>query len=330
METTYTLSPWSLSDLFPAIDSAEMLSAFAALEAQAAAIEQKRPLLSPAIPEAVFQEFIQDLERLTRLAGRVGGFASLSFSGNTQDQAVQAFIARVDQFLAGIQNHTLFFEIWWKELDEADVTRLLAGSGDFRYWLETMRQFKPHTLSEVEEKIVNIKNVTGSSALAVLYDTITNRYVFKLTVDGEQLELTRGELMIYARSHDPALRQAAYQELYRVYAQDAPILGQIYQTLARDWANEQLDLRHFASPISARNLANDIPDAVIDTLLTVAERNADVFQRYFRLKARWLGLERLRRYDIYAPVAQSDKTYEFNAAVELVLELVYPFRSSGC
>lgn len=320
METTYTLSPWSLSDLFPAIDSAEMQSAFASLEAQAAAIEQKRPLLSPEIPEAVFQEFIQDLERLTRLAGRVGGFASLSFSGNTQDQAVQAFIARVDQFLAGIQNRTLFFEIWWKELDEANVTRLLAGSGDFRYWLETMRQFKPHTLSEAEEKIVNIKNVTGSSALAILYDTITNRYVFKLTVDGEQLELTRGELMIYARSHDPALRQAAYQELYRVYAQDAPILGQIYQTLARDWANEQLELRHFASPISARNLANDIPDEVIDTLLTVAERNAAVFQRYFRLKARWLGLKRLRRYDIYAPVAQSDKTYEFNAAVELVLD----------
>jgi oligoendopeptidase F len=320
METTYTLSPWSLSDLFPAIDSAEMQSAFAALEAQAAAIEQKRPLLSPAISEAVFQEFIQDLERLTRLAGRMGGFASLSFSGNTQDQAVQAFIARVDQFLAGIQNQTLFFEIWWKELDDANVTRLLAGSGDFRYWLETMRQFKPHTLSEAEEKIVNIKNVTGSSALAVLYDTITNRYVFKLTVDGEQLELTRGELMIYARSHDPALRQAAYQELYRVYAQDAPILGQIYQTLARDWANEQLELRHFTSPISARNLANDIPDEVIDTLLTVAERNAAVFQRYFRLKARWLGLERLRRYDIYAPVAQSDKTYEFNAAVELVLD----------
>ena len=140
-----------------------------------------------------------------------------------------------------------------------------------------------------------------------LYDSITNRYVFKLEVDGEVKELTRGELMVYARHHAPDLRAAAYQELYRVYGQDGPILGQMYQTLVRDWRNEQVDLRHFSSPISARNLANDIPDEVVNTLLDVCERNAAVFQRYFRLKARWLGMDRLRRYDIYAPVAKSDK-----------------------
>ncbi len=82
----------------------------------------------------------------------------------------------------------------------------------------------------------------------------------------------------------------------------------MYQTLVRDWRNEQIDLRHFTSPIAARNLANDIPDEVVDTLLEVCQRNAALFQRYFQLKARWLGMERLRRYDIYAPVAKSDKT----------------------
>ena len=320
MNATFTLSPWSLADLFSAADSAEMQTAFTELERRAAAIEQRRDQLSADIPAGVFLELVQELERLTRLASRVGGFAQLSFSGNTQDQAAQAFMARVDQFLTGLQNQTLFFDIWWKELDETNAQRLLSVSGDYHYWLETMRQFKPHTLSEPEEKIVNIKNVTGASALGVLYDSITNRYEFKLVVEGEQRELTRGELMVFARSHDPAMRQAAYQELYQVYGQDGPILGQIYQTLARDWHSEQVELRHFASPISARNLTNDIPDEVIDTLLTVAERNAAVFQRYFRLKARWLGLERLRRYDIYAPVAQSDKTYEFDVAADMVFD----------
>jgi oligoendopeptidase F len=125
--------------------------------------------------------------------------------------------------------------------------------------------------------------------------------------------------MVYVRGDDPELRAAAYQELYRVYGQDGPILGQIYQTLARDWRNEQIDLRHFGSPISARNLANDIPDAVVETLMSVAERNAGVFQRYFRLKARLLGTDRLRRYDVYAPVAKAEKHYAFQQAADMVL-----------
>jgi oligoendopeptidase F len=183
-----------------------------------------------------------------------------------------------------------------------------------------MRHFKPHTLTEPEEKIVNLKNTTGVSALHNLYDAITNRYVFRLAVDGEEKELTRGELMVYVRGHDPELRAKAYQELYRVYGQDGPVLGLIYQTLVRDWSNEQVDLRHYPNPIAARNLANDIPDDVVSTLLEVCERNAPLFQRYFRLKARLLGLERLRRFDVYAPIARSDKRYDFAAAAEVVLD----------
>ena len=140
-----------------------------------------------------------------------------------------------------------------------------------------MRHFKPHTLSEPEEKIINIKNVTGASALNMLYDSITNRYTFKVEVDGEDKELTRGELMVYVRQPDPDLRAAAYQELYRVYGEDGPILGQMYQTLVRDWRNEQVNLRKFASPIAARNLVNDIPDEVVDTLLDVCQQQRGHF-----------------------------------------------------
>ncbi len=146
-----------------------------------------------------------------------------------------------------------------------------------------------------------------------------------MTVDGEEREMTRGELMVYVRHHDPELRGAAYQELYRVYGSDGPILGQIYQTLVRDWRNEQLALRKFAAPISARNLANDIPDAVVDTLLAVSQRNAGIFQRFFRLKARLLGIEKLRRYDVYAPVVKSDKKYAFDEAVNMVLDSFHEF-----
>jgi len=325
MPKPYLQTQWSLSDLFSSQDGPDMQAAFSELEALTARFEARREQLSPDLSSADFMDIVRQLEKINNLASRVGGFAHLSFAADTQDQAALAFLARVRQLMAGLQNRTLFFSLWWKDLDSAAANRLMAQAGDYRYWLEEIRLSKPYTLTEPEEKIINIKDVTGFSAFSTLYDSITNRYTFKITVEGEEKELTRGELMVYARNHDPQVRAAAYQELYRVYGQDGPILGQVYQTMVTDWHSEQIDLRHFPSPIAARNLANDIPDGVVETLLEVCRRNAPVFQRFFRLKASRLGMDRLRRYDIYAPLAQSRLTYDYGVAAEMVLDSFYQF-----
>ena len=321
----YTQSPWNLSDLFPAHDSPEMKAGFDELDGKVVEFEALRTSLSADMPMDAFLNAIHLLEAISRLAHRIGAYASLRFSADTQDQVIQAFQSDIDSRMAVLGNRTLFFSLWWKSLDDNAAERLMAGSGDYRYWLEEMRHFKPHTLTEPEEKIINIKDVTGANAIVNLYNMLTNRYVFHLQVDSETQELTRGGIMVYARSSDPKLRAAAYQELYRVYGQDGTILGQMYQTLVRDWHNENVDMRHFSSPLAVRNLANDIPDDVVETLLKVCQDNITVFQRFFQLKARWLGLERLQRYDIYAPVVKTDKMYTFDQAAEAVFDAFHNF-----
>ncbi|MDX9991957.1 MAG: M3 family oligoendopeptidase [Anaerolineales bacterium] len=319
---TFSQSPWKLSDLFPASDAPQLQAAFDELQKQVAEFEQYRSDLKPGLDAEHFMEILEHSEKTNRLASRVYGFAGLMFAADTQNQAAMALIGRVQQFFAEIQNRTLFFSLWWKDLDDANARRLLDVSGDYRYYLEALRLQKPHTLSEPEEKIVNLKNVTGAEAMTTLYDSITNRYLFKLEIDGETREMTRGELMSCARSADPDLRARAYQELYRVYGDDGPILGQMYQTLVRDWGNENVRLRKHAKPIAARNLHNDIPDEAVEALLSVAQKNAGVFQRFFKIKARLLGIPsgKLRRYDVYAPVSESSKEYPFEKAAQMVLE----------
>jgi len=317
---TYTQSRWSLDDLFTGFEDANIEATYEKLDAMVAEFEKCRGELKPDISAERFMEIVSSSEAGEKLGYRLYGFAELSFAANTQDQKAQIAVARIQQFVAEMSNRTLFFNLWWKALDDANAQRLLAASGDYRYWLEQIRNFKPYTLSEAEEKVINIKNVTGSNALNILYDSLTNRYVFHLEVDGEQKELTRGELMTYVRSGDPELRAKAYQELYRVYGEDAPILGQIYQNLVRDWRNENVSLRGFGSPISVRNLINDIPDEIIDTLIEVTRKNLGVFHRYFKLKAKKLGVEKLRRYDIYAPVTAADKRFSYEEAVALTFE----------
>ena len=317
---SYPQSPWSLNDLFPSHDGPEMKAAFTELDALVSAFEALRPALSAGMPIEAFMDVIHKLEAIYRLANSIESYANLAFAANTQDQGIQTFLGNVEDRMAGVQNRVLFFSLWWKGLEDDAAERLLAGTGDYRYWLEAERNFRPHTLSEPEEKIINIKDVSGVKAIRNLYSTITNRYVFKLEVDGEVKELTRGELMVYVRQADPDVRAAAYRELYRVYGDDGHLLGQMYQALVRDWRNENIELRHFASPISVRNLINDIPDEVVNTLLDVAEKNTVLFQRFFQLKAKLLGLPKLRRYDVYAPVASTEKRYDFIQGTEMVLD----------
>lgn len=317
---TYTVKKWNLDVLFPGFDSPELQAAFDNVEEQVASFEGVRGKLKPDMDAETFLEAVRASEATSRIVNRIYAFAGLAFAEDTQNQTAQTLIARVQQFAAEMQNRTLFFSLWWKELDDSNAERLMGASGDYGYYLEEMRHFKPHTLTEPEEKVINIKDVTGMGAMIPLYDAITNRYTFKLEVDGEVKELTRAQLQPYIQGSDANLRAKAYQELYRVFGEDGPILGQMYQTRARDWHNENINLRKFSSAMAVRNLANDVPDEAVDALLEVTKKNSKIFQRYFKMKAKFIGVEKLRRYDIYAPVAKSDKAFEFDTAANMVLE----------
>lgn len=316
----YKISKWSLAPLYSGYESAELQSAFDMIEEQVTSFEGLRNKLNPDMPADQFVDVLRASEETARVANKLYSFAGLSFTADTQDQKAQSLQNRMLQFLAEVENRTLFFSLWWKELDGDNAKRLLDASGGYRYYLEAMRLYKPHTLSEAEEKILNIKNVTGSNALVNLYDSITNRYVFKMKVNGKEKEMTSAELFSYRYSTDPKVRAESYQAQFKVLSNDGPILGQMYQTRLRDWHNENVNLRKFSSPIAARNLSNDIPDEAVDALLSVARKNVNIFQRYFNMKAKYIGMKKLRRYDIYAPVARAKKTYTFDEAVNMVLD----------
>src|SRR5258706_8930729 len=316
----YTIKKWDLGQLYPGFDSPELQGAFDNVEEQVASFEGVRGKLNPDMDAETFLDVVRASESMSRIVNKMYSFAGLAFAEDTQNQNAQTLIARMQQFAAEMQNRTMFFSLWWKEVDEKNAERLMKDSGDYRYYREEVRHFKPHTLTEAEEKVVNIKDVTGMGAMLTLYDAITNRYMFKLDVNGETKELTRAQLQPFIQGPDAEMRAKAYQESLRVFGNDGPILGQIYQARARDWHNENINLRKFSSAISVRNLANDVPDEAVTALMETTKKNSKVFQRYFKMKAKFMGLEKLRRYDIYAPVAKSDKSFEFDTAANMVFE----------
>ena len=290
------------------------------IEAKVAQFESARAQLSPTMESSVFSPLLTLSEDIAAAASKIGAYAYLWFSENTKDLAARSFKTKVEERLTALQNRLVFFDLWWQGVDGDNARRLMAGTGTLRYHLETIRRFQPHTLSEPEEKIVNIKNITGRSAVHSLYDIVTNAFTFTLTVNGKRKTMTREELTSYLRHAQGGMREAAYRELYRVYADQHDLLGEIYKTLVNDWKAENLQLRRFASPISTRNLGNDIPDEAVASLLKVCQKNSGMFQDYFRIKARLCKIKPMSRYHIYAPHRTAQKSYRYQDAVRMVLE----------
>src|SRR6266536_2429055 len=152
---TYPQTRWSLSDLLEAPSGAPLEKALAEIEKRTAEFEAKRARLTPEISEQEFLELLREFEGVDVVTRQVAAYADPSFTENTQDQNALSFKARMEQLAADITNRVLFFTLWWKSLDDATAARLLAtpNLGDYRYFLELERLFKPHTLSEAEEKI---------------------------------------------------------------------------------------------------------------------------------------------------------------------------------
>lgn len=310
---------WNLKDLLsdPARDLEGLRKE---VDGQVRRFEEFRGRLSPDIPSDTFLEALRLADTIVRTTSRLGAYAYLWFSENTKDQQARSFKAIVEELQAELANRMLFFDLWWQKLDDANAGRLLARSGDYAYHLESLRRFREHALSEPEEKIVNVKSVTGRQAVVGLYEILTSGLSYQLKVRGRVRKLTREDLMVHVRDPDARVREAAYRELFRVYAANADVIGDIYKTLVMDWKQENLGLRKHRSPIGVRNLLNDIPEDAVEALLNVCAANAGVFQDYFKLKARLCRIRKMSRYHIYARFQESDKRYAFAKGSKMVLD----------
>ncbi len=325
---TYEQSGWSLTELLPE-PTEEMISRrLAEIESTVAAFEARRGELHPEMSPATFMEILRQYEAIIEQTNAIASYASLWFYADTGSSDALTCRNRVRTAMTAAGNRMLFFTLWWRSLSDEEAEALLpqaAENADALHYLQDLRRFKPHTLDEKSEQIINIKDANGIGAVMTLYSMLTNRLEYTLEVDGQTQTLTRDALMGYAFSPRADLRAAAYQELYKVYGRESTVLGQIYVNRVHDWNDENVVLRGYRSAVSVRNVDNDIPDEAVQVLLDVARENAPVFQRYFRLKAGWLGMDRLRRYDLYAPLATSDRSIPYGDAVRSVLETFHSF-----
>ena len=324
----YELGTWNLKGLVANPKNPAFEKQIQLVERKAKQFEKIKSKLNPKISSKKFLEILHELEELDEKMSIIGGYASLTYSGDTQSDEATSLLTRMTKLGSEISNRILFFDLWWKKgIDEKNAKRLIKDSGELSGYLKYKRLVAKYSLSEPEEKIINTLDVTGSTALIKIYDKITNAFEYVVKIEGKKRKLTREQLSTYVRSTKSKTREIAYKELLSKFSKNKGVLGEIYQNVVLNWKDEGVEIRGFASPISIRNIANDVDDKTINSLLTVCKKNAPIFQNFFIQKAKVLGLKKLRRYDLYAPATSKikEKNYPYDKSVKLVFESLEKF-----
>jgi oligoendopeptidase F len=322
----YTQGRWDLSSLAPHHETPEFEEKLETIEQKASTFQEKKPMLKNTITSEQFNDIIRLYEELAEKTSIIGDYAHLLFVSDTSNPKARSLLTRIENLDAKITNQTLFFILWWKkQIDEENAQRLLKEAGQLKYFLARQRKLAQYALSEPEEKVINIKDTTGVRFVTRLYDQYTERFIFDVTLDGKRKRLLKPELTALFHNPDPTKRKTAYRSLFKVYGENEDVLGELYRTVVQDWRNEAIDLRGYKSPISVRNILNDISDESVDALLDSCRKNRAVFQRYLKCKAKILDMKMMSRYHLYAPLATSEKEYSFTEAAKLVLNTLHGF-----
>jgi oligoendopeptidase F len=290
--------------------------------------ENNRVILKRDLGITIFEGLLRKIESILEDLSIVNSFAQLKYAADTSSNQAASLVLQMEKLSSEISNKILFFDLWFKkELDENNAQRLVGSiSPVYREFLKYKRLLAKYSLNESEEKIINTLEVTGPSALVKIYDRMTNNFEFTIIRKRGKKKVIRTftnkeKLISLIRSPKAKEREFAYKALFKTYEKNSGVLGEIYQNLVTQWKDENISIRGFNSPISVRNIYNNIDDTTIETLLSVCRKNVTMFHDYFKEKAKLIGVKKLRRYDLYAPISSKNTPkFTFKNATKLVLD----------
>ncbi|MGA2321405.1 MAG: M3 family oligoendopeptidase [Solirubrobacteraceae bacterium] len=276
------------------------------------------------IDRAGLREAMGELAEVYELLGRAGHYAALQFSTNTAEPANGALLQRVQEQETAIQTTLLFFELEWAKLSEQRAEELLAGEGlEFAaHHLRNVRRYREHLLSEPEEKILAEKALTGAGAWTRLFEELTSAIEVELPAAEEKVAL---EVALSRLSRpEREVRRAAAEAVTAALAPGLRTRAFLFNTLLADKATDDR-LRSYPNWLAARNLANEASDESVRALIEAVRGRYEIPRRWYRLKARLLGVERLADYDRMAAVTEDELSFPFAQAREIVLDCYSSF-----
>lgn len=278
------------------------------------------------LTSAALARSLETVETLLDTLARLSLFSFLNFSITPNEPSVQKFLQRISELEASTQSELIFLRIELSGLADTDFDRLASSRelSNYRHFLGRIRETRKYLLSEPEEKIVSLKDLTGKKAMIKLYDEYTSQFEYEIELEGEKKSLSESELSSLRTDNDPEKRKKAFLGLFDKVEENSLVLTNIYNSLVKDWDSEAKK-RGYASPISVRNVENETDDKSVQALIEATSDGYALVREYYKLKAKLMGKPKLLHSDIYAPVGETKVTFNWPQARETILDVMNDF-----
>jgi len=311
---------WNTALLYPAPDSPELETELIRFEELVSAFRERYFQKVATLDDCALLASIREYEMLNSIMSKPFCYAHLLFASDSGNAIYKAFSQRCSELGNRFTQELLFFDLELMELnnDRIDSFYLYEGIGSYHHFLEGIRKFRPHALKENEERLLTRKDLTGIRAFTRLFDELSASFSYRMEFDGEEKEFTGEEILSLLHHTSADVRFQAMTVFLEKHAEHGIVFNAVFNNMALDHGQD-MELRNYASPIHPTNIGNEISDEAVEQLMSVTEANYGLAQEYFRLKARMLGVEKLRNCDVYAPVAEVEKKYGFIDARALVV-----------
>lgn len=319
---------WDLSDLYSGHDDRKVKRDINDVLKKSQEFESKYrgKINSTKLTPRTLVSAVQDVEYISEKIGRLLSFAYLVFAADTGNPENGAFLQMVQEKSTEARKYLMFFELEWIKLSNKKVDSLLKNKSlePYKHFLEEERKYKPHRLSEAEEKILDEKANTGSRAFKRLFDEVLNNVRFDIRLDGKKESLSETQILALLYDPDRRKRKAASKSLTIGLKDNAHVLTFIFNTLVQDHSlNDRL--RSFEDPMDSRNLSNEIDKATLNSLITSCENNYDMVDTYYGLKKKLLGLKNFYDYDRYAPISEDAEIINYKKSKGIILDSFHAF-----
>jgi oligoendopeptidase F len=318
---------WNLNDLYAGLDDPAIEHDLTDAQQRAVAFERSyRDRLRQGIAPSTLAEALGELERMYEQMDKPLIYAHLLHAADTQNPRHGALLQATQERNTNIRQHVLFFELEWMDLPDESAQRFIQAPEVMRYrhYLEKVRLFRSHKLSEPEEKILDLKANTSTRSFQRLFDEVVSGLALRVGRGRQAQKLTLDRALAMLHEPDRSTRKGAAKAITQTLKGHARVLTYIFNTLVLDHKiNDQL--RKFPSPMHSRHLANEIEPAMVDALMTACEQAHDIVQDYYQLKRRLLGLRTLYDYDRYAPLFKDLPKCEWHDGQQIVLAAYHDF-----
>jgi oligoendopeptidase F len=315
---------WDLSDYYPSPDSKEFKTDLAKFGAESQRFEKKYKGKLAELDGETFGKALKEFEDINEIGAKLGTYSYLLRSTNLDNSEVMKFYSSTEEKLSDVSLKTVFLGLEINSLSDENIADKMKSPATQKYapFLEQTRAFKPHTLNEDLEKILIEKDIVGRSAWVKEYDEKQASLIY--TVNGKEYnDAEIGSLMC---DPDEKIREAAGKEFGRVSTENRDFFAKITNNIAKDKEiNDRW--RGFKTPVASQNLSNQVKDEVVDALSdTVKDNYANISHRYYKMKAKWLGKEKLGYWDRNAPVpGMEEPKYTWEEAKQTVLDAYAEF-----